>query len=132
MTNREQDLKAAFAEAISEVGIDGLKATSMFGSQPDGMPDKLWCWNFQNEEGSWEKGWGGYARPNNLFPMDERERNTGAIYTLVPQPVTVQDAARVPEIAALIEAAKAANPHIRGAIGFTLNAALRAIAEGRA
>ena len=55
-----------------------------------------------------------------------------ALDRMKAQPLTVQDAARVPEIAALIEAATAAKPHIRGALGFTLNAALRAIAEGRA
>ena len=53
-------------------------------------------------------------------------------YSRAVDGVSVQDAARVPEIAALIEAATAAKPHIRGALGFTLNAALRAIAEGRA
>lgn len=56
----------------------------------------------------------------------DRIRETFATH----QTVTVQDAARVPEIVALIEAAKAANPHISGALGFTLAAALNAIAEG--
>jgi hypothetical protein len=43
-------------------------------------PEKLFCWNFQTEQGAWEKGWGGYARPQNLAPMDDRERATGAVY----------------------------------------------------
>jgi len=43
-------------------------------------PEKLFCWNFQTKKGSWEKGWGGYSRATNLTPMDERERNTGALY----------------------------------------------------
>ena len=43
-------------------------------------PDRLWCWNFQTEEGSWEKGWGGYARPILLRALAEGERNTGAVY----------------------------------------------------
>ena len=44
------------------------------------IPEKLFCWNFQTEKGGWEKGWGGYCRATNLHPMDERERNTGAVY----------------------------------------------------
>jgi hypothetical protein len=45
-----------------------------------GKPDRLFCWNFQTEEGAWEKGWGGYARPQNLAPLDNKERVTGAVY----------------------------------------------------
>lgn len=39
-------------------------------------PDLMWVWCF-NE---WSKGWGGYARPNNRSPLDEKERSTGAEY----------------------------------------------------
>jgi hypothetical protein len=46
----------------------------------DCAPARLFCWNFQTDEGAWEKGWGGYARPDNLHPMDEKERRTGGIY----------------------------------------------------
>lgn len=43
-------------------------------------PERLWCWDFQTAEGSWGKGWGGYARQENRRPIDEREGNTGAEY----------------------------------------------------
>lgn len=43
-------------------------------------PERLWRWNFQTTEGSWGKGWGGYARQENRRPIDERESNTGAEY----------------------------------------------------
>lgn len=46
-------------------------------------PDKLFCWNFQTKEGGWEKGWGGYSRQENLYPMSEHERNTGGVYILM-------------------------------------------------
>lgn len=45
-----------------------------------GIPERLFCWNFQTKEGGWEKGWGGYARQAPLTPMDDRERNTGAVF----------------------------------------------------
>lgn len=44
------------------------------------QPEKLWCWNLQTEKGGWDKGWGGYSRPEPRYPLDERERNTGAEY----------------------------------------------------
>lgn len=47
------------------------------------QPEKLWCCNFQTEKGGWEKGWGGYARPDPRHPLDDRERNTGAEYVRV-------------------------------------------------
>ena len=43
-------------------------------------PNKIWAWCFQSSpNGEWG-GWGGYARHNNLSPMDDRERATGAEY----------------------------------------------------
>jgi hypothetical protein len=98
----------------------------------DGMsgPEKLFCWNFQTDEGAWEKGWGGYARATNLAPMDERERNTGALYTrtdLIPDPHAIARAAmEAAAICALCQVS--ADPHRTAeSVAMDINNAIRAI-----
>ena len=39
-------------------------------------PERIWAWSFN----TWSESWGGYARQDNLAPMDEKERSTGAEY----------------------------------------------------
>lgn len=58
-------------------------------------PERIWAWCFQSHaDGEWGD-WGGYARQDNRFPMDARERATGAEYIradLVPAPsVTIPE-----------------------------------------
>ena len=52
---------------------------------PDRIPDKVWAWSF-NE---WSKGWGGHARQRHLAPMNDKERNTGAVF--VRQDLALKD-----------------------------------------
>ena len=63
-------------------------------------PDQLFCWNFQNDDGGWDKGWGGYARKEPITPMDQRERDTGAIFVRRAPAVL----AALPEVQELIRA----------------------------
>ncbi len=43
-------------------------------------PERIWAHCFNTpEHGGWDQ-WGGYARPNNRHPLDEKEIATGAEY----------------------------------------------------
>lgn len=63
------------------------------------VPERLWAWCFNGDKfGGWRK-WGGYARPENRYPLNDKERQTGAEYIRadLPRP---QDAARIAELEA--------------------------------
>ena len=72
------------------------------GDVPLPHPDHLWAWCFNDaKHGGWDK-WGGYARQTNRFPLDERERLTGAEYISV---VAHKSALRAERVAGMREAA---------------------------
>ena len=74
-TTMEDYARAAADEVRAE-----LERVAPADASQTGAPDRIWAWCFQtNEHGGW-KDWGGYARPDNLFPMGDREKATGAVY----------------------------------------------------
>ena len=44
-------------------------------SSENKAPSRVWAWSFND----WEK-WGGHARADNLYALDEMERRSGAEY----------------------------------------------------
>lgn len=158
--DRIKTLEALLAEtesaldkaAIASVGIDGLKATSMFGGQP-AHPVAV---KVQPLEWSQPNKFGASMAYDPLLErqavsMDperyDKQRSEYIIYALNVQPITAQDAARVlldwwhqpePDPSAMVIEDKrvmgvlsALSEH--GDNGFEVfTAALRAIAEGRA
>lgn len=72
------------------------------------LPERLWCFNFQGRPEAWGEGWGGYARPNRLFPLDAREQASGGIYVREDLPVSLAQALRHPVIADVVQALRRA------------------------
>ena len=150
---RQQDLTAAFKAGIASVGIDGLKATSMFADQPAqpvAVKVKPLVWIATGDAGAFTA----YdplferqvlSREPTAYDTERSDRITAA---LTPQPLTVQDAARV--VADGLADGEVWRVAVNGAAGIlnsgmpgsywprvkqireALDAILRAIAEGRA
>lgn len=74
-------------------------------------PEQLFCWNFQTDPEAWEKGWGGYCRTQNLAPLEEKERKTGAVY--VPKTLLTAAQARIKALERLLGTGQADCDYVR-------------------
>ena len=110
MTKRDHTTAPPVWQATIPAVSEALDATAS-DDVPLPHPDHLWAWCFNHDakHGGWGK-WGGYARQTNRFPLDERERLTGAEYISI---VAHKSALRAERVAGIREAAGIADGYER-------------------